>query len=185
MALPVTPPIADGGLIPHTAASNRRYLAGRGRHPTPTSATGRSIPRNDGWERGTGHHHLRCSMPLAYPGAALVRVPPHTSCRCTAACPHYHWLPIAIDGTNRHEASYVQCAIGATTNLDDVTSWWLMGGSEQWSTIYAMAPKVDFDKELVDANKVTNVDTAGVTRRPLYVVCAHGEAQLLLSGCKN
>ena len=25
-----------------------------------------------------------------------------------------HWLPIAVDGTSRHEASYVHCTVGVT-----------------------------------------------------------------------
>ena len=99
--------------------------------------------------------------------------------------PQYHWLPIAIDGTNRHEASYVHCTIGGTTSPDELASWWLMGGSEQWSTIYALAQEVDFDQALVDVSKVTTVDTGGATRQPLFFVCANGKVQILLSSCKN
>ena len=60
-----------------------------------------------------------------------------------------------------------------------------MGGSEQWSTIYALAQEAAFDKELVDASKVTTMDTAVATRQPLFFLCADGKAQILLSGCKN
>ena len=60
-----------------------------------------------------------------------------------------------------------------------------MGRSEQWSTIYALAQEVDFDHELVDTSKVTIVDAAGATQQPLFLLCADGEAQILLSGCKN
>ena len=114
-------------------------------------------------------------------------MPPHTSCRCVAALtpPWYQWLPIAIDGTNRHEAGCVHCTIGGTTSHDELASWWLMGGSEQWSTIYALAEEVDFVRELVDASKVTTVDTAGATRQPLFFLCPKGNAQILLSGCRN
>ena len=48
-----------GGPIPHTVASNKRNVAGRLRHPTAVSFTGRSSPRSGRRER---HHHLRCSM---------------------------------------------------------------------------------------------------------------------------
>ena len=99
--------------------------------------------------------------------------------------PKYHWLPIAIDGTNQHDAGYVHCTTGGTTSPDELASWWLMGGSEQWSTIYAMAQEVDFDQELVDASKVTTVDSAWATQQPLFFLCANGKAQILISGCKN
>ena len=62
--------------------------------------------------------------------------------------PRYHWLPIAIDGTKRHGAGYAHCTIGGTTSLEELANWCLMGGSEQWSTIYALAQEVDFDQEL-------------------------------------
>ena len=92
---------------------------------------------------------------------------------------------MAIDRTNRHEASYMHCTIGATTNFDELASWWLMGGSEEMSTIYAMAQEVDSDQELVDASKFTTVDTAGATGQPLFFFCADGKPQILRTGCKN
>ena len=61
MALPVTTPITDGGPIPHTAASNRRNVAGCLRDPTALSSTGRSSSRSTRRER---HHNLPCSFPL-------------------------------------------------------------------------------------------------------------------------
>ena len=79
----------------------------------------------------------------------------------------------------------MHCTIGGTTSPDELASWWLMGGSEQWSTIYVLAQEVDFDQELVDASKVTTEDTGGATRQPLFFLCADGKAQILLSGCKN
>ena len=45
--------------------------------------------------------------------------------------------------------------------------------------------EVDFDQELVDASKVTTVDTARATRQPLFFLCGNGKAQILLSGSKN
>ena len=50
-----------------------------------------------------------------------------------------HWLPIAIDGTSRHEAGCVHCTIGGTNSPGELASWWPMGGCEQWRTIYAGA----------------------------------------------
>ena len=36
-----------------------------------------------------------------------------------------HWLPIAVDGTSRHEASYVHCTLGGTTSPNQL---YLVGG---------------------------------------------------------
>ena len=41
-----------------------------------------------------------------------------------------HWLPIAVDGTSRHEASYVHCTLGATASPNRLSSWWLLWGRE-------------------------------------------------------
>ena len=38
-----------------------------------------------------------------------------------------HWLPIAVDGTSRHEASYVHCTLGGTASPNQLSSWWLLG----------------------------------------------------------
>ena len=48
-----------------------------------------------------------------------------------------HWLPIAVDGTWRHEASYVHCTLGGTASPNKLSSSWLLGGSERWETLYA------------------------------------------------
>ena len=58
-----------------------------------------------------------------------------------------HWLPIAVDGTSRHEASYVHCTLGGTASPNQVSSWWLLGGSEKWETHYAASQEIDFDDE--------------------------------------
>ena len=90
-----------------------------------------------------------------------------------------------MHGTNRPEAGYVHCTIGGTTSINELASWWLMGGFEQWSAIYALARAGVFDHHLVDASKVTIVDSGGATRQALFFLCADGKAQILLSGCKN
>ena len=46
-----------------------------------------------------------------------------------------HWLPITVDGTSRHEASYVHCTLGGTANPNQLSGWWLLGGSEKWETL--------------------------------------------------
>ena len=57
-----------------------------------------------------------------------------------------HWLPIAVDGTSRHEASYVHCTLGGTANPKQLSSWWLLGGSEKWETLHAASQEIDFDE---------------------------------------
>ena len=59
-----------------------------------------------------------------------------------------HWLPIAVDGTPRHEASYVHCTPGGTSSLNQVSGWCLVGGSGKWETLYAASQEIDFDDEL-------------------------------------
>ena len=49
-----------------------------------------------------------------------------------------HWLPIAVNGTSRHEASYVHCMLGGTAGPNQLSSWWLLGGSEKWETLYTV-----------------------------------------------
>ena len=51
-------------------------------------------------------------------------------------------MPLAVDGTSRHEASFVHCTLGATRSPDQLASWWLLGVSEEWSTLYAAAQEV-------------------------------------------
>ena len=70
MALPVAPPIADGVPLPHTRASNGRNVARCLGHPTVVGSISRCNPRSG---RRKWHHHLRCSMPLARAGEALIR----------------------------------------------------------------------------------------------------------------
>ena len=98
-----------------------------------------------------------------------------------------HWLPIAVDGTSRHEASYVHCTIGGTANPNQLSSWWLLGGSEKWETLYAASQEIDFDDELRKAATVSFKDTAGNDRQSLFFLCAyyygrHGVLRVLLCG---
>ena len=92
-----------------------------------------------------------------------------------------HWLPIAVDGTLRHEASYVHCRLGGTASPNQLSSWWLLGGSEKWETLYAASQEIDFDDELRKAATVSFKDTGGNDREsPFFSVCrwesagAHG-----------
>ena len=42
-----------------------------------------------------------------------------------------HCLPIAVDRSSRHEASYVHCTLGGTASPNQLSSWWPLGGSEK------------------------------------------------------
>ena len=94
-------------------------------------------------------------------------------------------MPLAVDGTSRYEASYVHCTLGGTSSPDQLASWWLLGGSEEWATLYAAAQEVDFDQQLWDASKVVFQDTSGADRETLFFFCADGKAQILMANCKN
>ena len=59
--------------------------------------------------------------------------------------PRLHWMPLAVVGTSRHEAWYVHCTLGETSSPDQLATWWLLGGSKEWATLYAAAPEVDFE----------------------------------------
>ena len=96
-----------------------------------------------------------------------------------------HWLPIAVDGTSRHEASYVHCTLGGTASPNQLSSWWLLGGSEKWDTLYAASQEIDFDDELRKAATISFKDTAGTDRQSLFFLCADGKAQVLMAGCQN
>ena len=75
-----------------------------------------------------------------------------------------HWLPIAVDGTSRHEALYVHCTIDGTASPNQLSSWWLLGGSEKWETLYRASLEIDFDDELRKAATVNFKDTGGNDR---------------------
>ena len=72
-----------------------------------------------------------------------------------------HWMAIVVDGTSHHEASHVHCTPGGTSSPDQLPSWWLLGGSEEWATLYAAAQEVDFNQQLWDTSKVVFQDTSG------------------------
>ena len=90
-------------------------------------------------------------------------------------------MPLAMDGTSRHETSYVHCTLEGT---DQLASRWLMGGSEEWATLYAAAQEVDFEQQLWDASNVVFQDTSRAERETLFFLYAHAKAQILMANCK-
>ena len=54
-----------------------------------------------------------------------------------------HWLPIAGDGASRHVALYVHCTLGGTSSRNQLSSWWLLGGSEIWDALYVASQEID------------------------------------------
>ena len=77
-------------------------------------------------------------------------------------------MPIAVDGTSCHEESYVHCTLGGTSSPYQLASWRLLGGSEEWATLYAAAQEVDFDTQLRDARKAVFQDTGGSNRETFF-----------------
>ena len=96
-----------------------------------------------------------------------------------------HWLPIAVDNTSRHEASYVHCTLGGTASPNQLSSWWLLGRSEKWETLYAASQEIHFNDELHKAATVSFKDAGGNDRRSLFFLCADAKAQVLMAGCQN
>ena len=82
-----------------------------------------------------------------------------------------HWLPIVVDSTSRHEASCVHCTLGGTASPNQPSSWWLLGGSEKWETLYAASQKIDLDDELGKAATVSFKDTGGNDKQSLFFFC--------------
>ena len=66
-----------------------------------------------------------------------------------------HWLPFAVDGTSRHEASCVDCTLDGTTSPTQLSSCWLLGGSEKWETLYAVSQERDTDQDVRNAATVS------------------------------
>ena len=82
--------------------------------------------------------------------------------------PRLHWLPIAVDGASRHEASYVHCKLGGTASPNQLFSWGLLGGSERFETLDVASQEIDFDHELRKAATVFFQDAEGNDRQSLF-----------------
>ena len=95
------------------------------------------------------------------------------------------WLPLTVDGTWRHEAWCVHCTLGGTASANQLSSWWLLGGSDKWETLYAASQEIDFDDELCKAATVSFKDTEGNDRQSLFFLFAYGKAKVLMAGCQN
>ena len=86
-----------------------------------------------------------------------------------------HWLPAAVDGTSGHEAWYVHCTLGGTANPNQLSSWWLLGGSEKWETLCAASQKIDFDDELRKPATVSFKDAGGNDRQSFFFCVQMGK----------
>ena len=96
-----------------------------------------------------------------------------------------HWLPIAVDGTSRHEASYVHGMLVGTNSASQLSSWWVLWGSEKWETTYAASREIYFDDEFSNATNVSFKDAEGNDRQSLFFFFADGKAQVLMASCQN
>jgi hypothetical protein len=97
----------------------------------------------------------------------------------------HHWVTIGVDGTARHNTTYVHCVLGLDVHCGRQGSWWLFRGAEKWSTVYTVAQKEGFDAQLHRAANVVHTDHHGQSRKPLFFLLADGKAQVLLSGCSD
>ena len=86
-----------------------------------------------------------------------------------------HWLPIAVHGASRQEASYVHCTLGGTASPNQLSRWLLLGRSEKWETLYAASQEMDFDDELRKGTTVSFKDTEGNERRSLFFCVQMGK----------
>ena len=77
--------------------------------------------------------HGAASSPLRVAGAPIQVPPllPEPANIMQLGKPLLHWLPIAVDDTGRHGASYVNCMLGGTASPDRWFGWWLIGGNQQ------------------------------------------------------
>ena len=133
----------------------------------------------------TAIHGAACYLPHRVGHLFKCRPPPPSDIR-QPGDRRLHLLPIAVDGTSRHEASYIHCTLGGTTSPNQLSSWWLLGGSEKWGTLYAASQEIDFDDELRKTATVSFKDTGGNVRQaPFFFLCADGKAQVLMAGRQN
>ena len=98
-----------------------------------------------------------------------------------------HWLPITVDGpgTSRREASYVHCTLGGTAGPNQLSSWWLLGGSEKWETLHAASEEIAFDDELRKVATVSLKDTEGNDRQSLFFCVQMGGRKCSLRAAKT
>ena len=147
-----------------------------------------ALPESRAFTAYTGHdtaiNGAACYLPDRI-GHLIKCRPPPPSAIMQPGDRRLHWLPIAVDGTSRHDASYVHCTLGGTASPNQLSSWWLLGGSEKWETFYAASQEIDFDDDLRKAATVSFKDTAGNHRQSLFFLCADGKAQVLMAGCQN
>ena len=132
----------------------------------------------------TAIHGAACYLPDRIGHPYKCRPPPPSDIM-QPGDPRLYWLPIAVDGTSRHEALYVHCTLGGTASPNQLSSWWLLGGREKWETPYAASQEKDFDDELRKAATVSFKDAGGNDRQSLFFLCADWKAQVLMAGYQN
>ena len=138
-----------------------------------------ALPQSQAFTAYTGHdtaiHGAACYLPDRI-GHLYECGPPPPSDILQPWYRRLHWLPIAVDGTSRHEASYVHCMLGGTASPDQLSSWWLLGGSEKWETVYAASQEIDFDDESRKAATVSFKYAEGNDRQSLFFYVCRWES---------
>ena len=95
--------------------------------------------------------------------------------------PRLQWRAIVVDGTSRHEASYIHCVLWGTSRPNQLSSWPLVGVSEHWATMHAATEGADFDQQLWDGTKVISQDTPFVVWRTMFFLSPNGMAPVLIA----
>ena len=99
----------------------------------------------------------------------------HHRTSCILETDAVHWLPVAVDGTSRHEAPYIHCTLGGTSIRNQLSSWWLLGGSKETDTLYVASQEIHFDDELRKAATVSFKDIGGNDRQSLFFCVQTGK----------
>ena len=119
-------------------------------------------------------HGAACYLP-DYIGHLFKCQPPPPSDIMQPGDRRLHWLPIAVDGTSRHEATYVHYTLGGTASPNQPSSWRLLGGKEKWQTLYAACQEIDFDDEFRKAATVSFNDAKEMIGSPFFFCVQTGK----------
>ena len=92
-------------------------------------------------------------------------------------------MTIGADGINWWNRGYVDCAMaGPWSGPNDLASWWLYEGSEQWAMVYRMQTECNFDAKIRAAQPLPLPHAYGVERQPWLCRRADGKAHVILAG---
>ena len=88
-------------------------------------------------------------------------------------------MPNAVDGTCRHEASFIHCTLRGTSSSDHLSSWCRLEGNEERANLYAATWEVNLDQQMLDASVVLCMIPRVDERETLFSLCANGKKKKL------